>query len=379
MPHLSETETVIKRIVPYLQRRGYDLDSDLTFEDPVQLAETDRAGFVDILVHCSRANPVFLIEAKRDGTAIRAAHRKQALSYGTNKKVLLVAITNGTVFELLNVTTGKPLTINGSPINRIPCRSDLLGKVLKQLKADKTTSDLQLPDGSLPFRPGLPLTKLNHLIKTCHNTIRKIEKNEEHAFSDFSKFLFLKLLEEKWDEEGVAPPYTYTFHELALKPDGQADQVQTAIRSMIQTIRDNTPYGDVLSDTIHLKQARTYKKIVAALAAVSLSDCNLDSKGAAFEYFVRATLKGKKLGQYFTPRPLVALMLELARWQQIAESLRAGQDFKVLDLACGTGGFLVLAMNKCLRFIDEEHKAKKIHASLATHYGVKSSLTYSMG
>ena len=81
---------------------------------------------------------------------------------------------------------------------------------------------------------------------------------------------------------------------------------------------------------------------------MSFSDCDLDSKGAAFEYFVRATLKGEKLGQYFTPRPLVKLMLSLGASDQIINSVTAGEEFKVLDPACGTGGFLVLAMNVCL-------------------------------
>jgi len=50
MSKISETETVIKRIIPYLVRRGYDVDKDLTFEYPT--AGTTRAtlGFVDILV-----------------------------------------------------------------------------------------------------------------------------------------------------------------------------------------------------------------------------------------------------------------------------------------------------------------------------------------
>jgi type I restriction enzyme M protein len=80
---------------------------------------------------------------------------------------------------------------------------------------------------------------------------------------------------------------------------------------------------------------------------------------------VRATLKGKKLGQYFTPRPLVKLMLGLGRWEQIVNSLSSGEDFKVLDPACGTGGFLVLAMNQCLDAIDAKLKKKTIHKATA--------------
>jgi type I restriction enzyme M protein len=362
----SEAETVIKRILPYLVRRGYDIEKDMKFEDPVGIAGTARTGFIDILVTCGRANPVFLIEAKRDGTKITAKHKDQALEYGTSIGVLLVAVTNGRNFELLNTATKKPLLLNGSALNRIPSKSDLLGEVVRQLKRDPQLASLAIAqDRALPFRPGLPLSKLNHLIKQCHNLIRKIEKNEEHAFSDFSKFMFLKLLEEKWDQEGVPPPYSYTFHELAAMPAGKGDQIKTAVKSMIATIRNTTPYGSVLADPIRLTKDASYQNIVRHIAEVSFSDCDLDSKGAAFEYFVRATLKGKKLGQYFTPRPLVKLMLGLARWEQIVNSLAAGEDFKVLDPACGTGGFLVLAMNQCLDEIDSRLKKKSIHKATA--------------
>ena len=362
----SERETVIKRILPYLVRRGYDVEKDMSFEDPTKIAGTTRQGFIDILVTCGRPQPVFLIEAKRDGTKITAKHKEQALEYGESKKVLLVAVTNGRNFELLNTATKKPLLLNGSALDRIPSKSDLLKEVLKQLKANAQTDNIKIgEDRALPFRPGLPLSKLNHLIKQCHNLIRKIEKNEEHAFSDFSKFMFLKLLEEKWDQEQEKPPYTFTFHELAAMPVGKGDQIKSAINSMIEAIRKKADYGSVLADPIRLNKAASYQGLVKHIAGVSFSDCDLDSKGAAFEYFVRATLKGKKLGQYFTPRPLVKLMLGLGRWEQIIAALSTGDEFKVLDPACGTGGFLVLAMNHCMDDIEDRVKKKSMHRATA--------------
>jgi type I restriction enzyme M protein len=376
---ISESETVIKRILPYLVRRGYGVEEDLSFEDPVTISGTARKGFIDILVKCGRANPLFLIEAKRDGTKIAAKHRQQAIEYGASIGVLFVAVANGRTFELLNTTMKKPLLLNGSSLDRIPCRTDLLRFVLPQLKKDKTCLNIQIDDDrSLPFRPGLPLSKLNHLIKQCHNLIRKIEKNEEHAFADFSKFMFLKLLEEKWDQEQLTPPYSYTFHELASLPSGKGDQIRAAIQSMIGTIQSRTPYGSVLADPIHLVKNASYQSLVRQIAAVSFSDCDLDSKGAAFEYFVRATLKGKKLGQYFTPRPLVKLMLGLGHWEQIVNSLAAGEDFKVLDPACGTGGFLVLPMNQCLGEIETRLRDKLINKSTADSLKrrVKESVFY---
>jgi type I restriction enzyme M protein len=366
MARPSEMETVIKKIIPYLQRRGYDLDNDLSLNYPTDVE--NRKGFIDILVHCGRSTPSFVIEAKRDGTRIAQRHRKQAIEYGRSLRCLFVAITNGNVFELLNTQTKKPLKLNGSSSNRIPSKSDLTSFVLPQLRTDPRKTSISISaDRKLPFRPSLTLSKLNHLFKQCHNSIRKIEKNEEYAFSDFSKMLFLKLLEEKWDKEGTAPPYSYTFHELATTRNEQADRVQTAIQSMIETIRNDPRYGDdVLADPIKLKKEATYLIIVKRLSKVSFIDCQLDIKGATFEYFVRATLKGKKLGQYFTPRPLVKLMLALGKYRQIVSNLMASQPFKVLDPACGTGGFLVYAMNMCIQDVEDKLARGEITPQLAT-------------
>lgn len=365
MSFISETETVIKKIIPYLQRRGYDIESDLRFEEPVDIDTERKKGFIDVLVTCGKKTPYFVIEAKRDGTKLTAKHKKQAIEYGKSKNCLFVAVTNGQAFELYNVATEASLRLNGTAFNRLPSKDELIKIVIPELKKNPVSDSIYTPsDKSIPFRPGIPLTKLNHLIQQCHNTIRKIEKNEEYAFADFSKILFLKLLEEKWESEGTPPPYSYLFHQLAQTPKENADQVQNAIRSMISTITTNTRYGEVLADAIKLKKDLTYLAIVKKVSEVSWSDCNLDSKGAAFEYFVRASLKGKKLGQYFTPRPLVRLMLHLGRYKQILASLKAGLDFKVLDPACGTGGFLVYTMNLVMAELEEEYKKNEIHKTV---------------
>jgi type I restriction enzyme M protein len=46
----TETETVIKKILPYLRRRGYDIEIDLDFETGVHTPERYTKGYVDILV-----------------------------------------------------------------------------------------------------------------------------------------------------------------------------------------------------------------------------------------------------------------------------------------------------------------------------------------
>lgn len=365
----TETETVIKRVLPYLRRRGYDVEADLDFETPAKSLERYNNGYVDVNVTCGRAQPVFIIEAKRTSRKLTAKDRDQALAYGRSLKVLFVVVTNGQDIQIFNTDTGEPIRWDGRLTSKIP-RRDQLPKVVSHLKANRKSSDVPLSsDSSLPFRPGLPLKQLNGLFARCHTRIRNIEKSDKHDFADFSKLLFLKLLEEKSDaSDDFKLPYTYRFFELAEKPAAVADQVKDAVNQMLDAVRKKE-YGDVLVDPIHLKDPKTYHYIVQQLAGVSFTDSGLDTKGAAFEYFVRATLKGKRLGQYFTPRPLVELMTVLIGRQAIVGSLMSGVDVRVLDPACGTGGFLVFLMKDGLSqlgaLLQSRRITKATHDSLA--------------
>ena len=360
----SETDTVIKRILPYLVRRGYDVETDIDFETATKHPERYTKGYVDLLVTGGKTKPQFLVEAKRSSKSLTAKDAKQAIDYGIANKVPFVVVTNGKDIRAYNTKNKQPVRWDGILTEKIPSKEQLPA-VMRALKANPDATDLPLGTGksSLPFRPGLPLKQLNALFARCHSAIRKIEKNEETAFDDFSRLLFLKLLEEKSDASDFELPYSYRFHELAARPEQEADQVRDAIEQMIKAIKDKTPFGDVIGTRLNLKNAKTFRYIVSQLAAVSFYDSSLDSKGAAFEYFVRATLKGKKLGQYFTPRPVVRLASVLIGRKKIFGSLLSGEQPKILDPACGTGGFLVYFMQDALEWAAEAKRDKLLTQS----------------
>lgn len=363
----TETETVIKKIIPYLERRGYDVSNDLDFETGVELSEKYGKGYVDILVKIKN-KPAFLIEAKKISKKLTDSDRDQAISYANSPSINVhfVVVTNGNQIQCFNPTTKERIRWDGKLDDKIPSKSQLRS-VVNQMRANKLSSDITLSsDKSLPFRPGLALRQLNALFYKCHSAIRKIEKNEDNAFSDFSKLLFLKLLEEKSDvDDSFNLPYSYRFHELAEKPAEQADQVKNSILSMISDIVKERAYGEVLETDIKLKNPKTFQYVVKELSNVSFYDCSLDSKGAAFEYFVRATLKGKRLGQYFTPRELVQTMLAMVGRKKIITSILSGNKIKVLDPACGTGGFLVFLMEDSLKqlkkMLDHREITKEVY------------------
>ena len=367
----TETETVIKKILPYLERRGYDISQDLDFETAISSTDRYGKGYVDILVTLGKKKPSFLIEAKRISKKISRQDRDQAIKYGKSKdiNVPFVVVTNGLDIHCFNTSNSGRILWDNKLIDRIPSKMQL-GEILRTLRTNP--DQLAIPitkDISLPYRPGLALKQLNALFYQCHNIIRKIEKNEENAFSDFSKILFLKLLEEKNDiENDFDLPYSYRFYELAERPTSESDQVMDSILSMINMIKRHKKYGKVLDENIKLKNPKTFYNIIKILSSVSFYDCSLDSKGAAFEYFVRATLKGKKLGQYFTPRELVQVMYYLVGKNKIVNALISGASIKVLDPACGTGGFLVFLMQESIKQLANKLKKRELDSNTFRAY-----------
>ncbi|MCB0692405.1 MAG: SAM-dependent DNA methyltransferase [Saprospiraceae bacterium] len=85
--------------------------------------------------------------------------------------------------------------------------------------------------------------------------------------------------------------------------------------------------------------------MVEYLQGINFDATDLDSKGRAFETFMGSFFRGE-FGQYFTPRAIV---------QFIVEALPIKNTSLVLDTSCGSGGFLLYALDKVRRQADKEY------------------------
>nr|WP_319373877.1 N-6 DNA methylase [uncultured Methanobacterium sp.] len=104
-------------------------------------------------------------------------------------------------------------------------------------------------------------------------------------------------------------------------------------------------YKDILGakDTIDLDD-KSITYVVGELQNYCLMDAERDAVGDAFEVFVQKALKGGS-GQFFTPKNVVKTAVEI---------LDPNIDDKIIDPACGSGGFLV----ECLRHLHEKIEEK---------------------
>ncbi len=91
---------------------------------------------------------------------------------------------------------------------------------------------------------------------------------------------------------------------------------------------------EVFTDTIRIEDV-TLRTVVSHLEAIDLSKTDLDVKGVAFEQFMDGFFKGD-FGQYFTPREIIDFAIKM---------IKPEHDQLVLDPACGSGGFLLHALD----------------------------------
>lgn len=87
--------------------------------------------------------------------------------------------------------------------------------------------------------------------------------------------------------------------------------------------------------------------IVTQLQMFSLLDSDVDVKGKAYEEVVGSNLRGDR-GEFFTPRNVCNMMVEM---------LDPTDKDLILDPACGTGGFLISAMNHVVSSIKKDVRA----------------------
>ena len=105
----------------------------------------------------------------------------------------------------------------------------------------------------------------------------------------------------------------------------------------------------------------TIKEIVKLIEHLNLRIVEEDWNGRVFETFLSAVIRGKELGQFFTPRTVVRFMVKMANLK--IEYDRKNEEYKpdlILDGCCGTGGFLIISLSDMFEKVDKIPIDKKI-------------------
>ena len=164
--------------------------------------------------------------------------------------------------------------------------------------------------------------------------------NPSEAFDELDKLIFCKI----WDERKprkIGEPYDFQIITVSKQeekdPDSRRAKENKNLLNRIKALYEEGRKKDkeVFRDDIRLTPEKV-RTVVGYLESVNLGETDLDSKGRAFETFMGSFFRGN-FGQYFTPREIVKFIVDV---------LPITQDSKVLDTSCGSGGFLLYALNK---------------------------------
>ncbi len=186
------------------------------------------------------------------------------------------------------------------------------------------------------------------------------ELNPSEAFDELDKLIFCKIFDEKKKRKNG---YPYDFQIIKVEPKSRdkrdiekADREtnENLLQRLISLYEEGKLIGERKNDTeifregIKLNAAKA-RTVVSYLEGVDLLNTDLDSKGRAFETFMGSFFRGD-FGQYFTPRNIVSF---------IVDSLPIDENDRVLDTSCGSGGFLLHALDKVRKAARDFHEIKE--------------------
>ena len=209
-------------------------------------------------------------------------------------------------------------------------------------------NDLERPERSHSRKPAND--SLIKVFKRSHDYIYANEGRKKDAFWQLLYLIFCKLYDEKRRftefEKGISYRKKFWVGVKEQNTNEGRKAVADRIKSLFKELKDDDIFSGVFdgNESIDLTD-KGLAFIAGELAKYSFLDATVDVKGLAYETIVSNTLK-QEAGQFFTPRNIVRAMVEM---------LNPDEHTRVLDPACGSGGFLVMVL---------DHVRKKIAAEM---------------
>lgn len=200
----------------------------------------------------------------------------------------------------------------------------------------------------LDFKQLRPATELESVFRRCHDYIYGNQGlPKDAAFHELLKVIFCKV----HDEKESARIRFYVANKELRSPIGQI-KVKERLEEIFSEVKER--YSHIFKTETDEKielLPKVLAYIVGQLQHFSLILTDTDVKGAAYEAIVGANLRGDR-GEFFTPRNVCKMAVESLFNMYPSERWNG---LRIIDPACGTGGFLIEIINFLKRhFIDEE-------------------------
>lgn len=310
----------------------------------------------------SEDNPKIVIDAKSpDEDLDDWGYQVAGYALGLNRKfkdenpVRFTILTNGLKLQLCNWDEEEPILImKFDDFVKGNKKFDELIALINPANMKKQTGRNEISVQNFLTKPSVDEVK--SAFNKCHRIIWKKDKlSPTDAFYEFSKIIFVKLNEDKRIRKIIEEGKTLKRADFKFSLDWleeRESETENPLSSILfadllshlqEQIEKNKKKPIFLEgEGIELKTP-TIKEVVKVLQNYDLYTIDEDLNGRMFETFLNATIRGRELGQYFTPRKVVKFVTKMADLQ-IRKDGDGYRIDKVLDACCGSGGFLIDAM-----------------------------------
>ena len=265
----------------------------------------------------AKKNPYIVIECKKDGTSEPEFEQAIEQAFGNCNALRgeYAAVIAGNTRRFFNVEDFGAMERDQNVIANIPVRD---GKVQEwRFKRNDPDWDIQ----------AVGRGDLIRVLEKCHDTLwQGGKRSETEAFDELAKILFVKIRDEK-RRRGQGDPYDFQ-----IKTGETPKSVANRIKVLYQEAKVHD--SEVFTEDVKVDDDVLFT-VIGHLQGINLNKTDLDVKGVAFEVFLGDYFKGK-MGQYFTPRELVEFIIKM---------IEPHYEERILDPACGSGGFLLYAMD----------------------------------
>lgn len=305
--------------------------------------------YADIVVYADKSmkKPLILVECKREEASQGELDQgiEQGFGYANSIDADFVWMTSGIRSDYFRRDRAAPRDRVANRLADLPKPGKGIARA-KYVKGGVDGFELKTVEEN----------ELTRIFKQAHDALwAGGKRNPAEAFDELDKLIFCKIWDERVKRKNGDP---YDFQVFS---DDKGDDLKNRIHSLY--IKGREKDEEVFKEDIRLSNAEL-QTVVGYLAATNLNKTDLDSKGRAFETFMTGFFRGE-FGQYFTPRKIV---------QFIVDALPITNENVVLDTSCGSGGFLLHALDKVRKQADR--KAQEGYFDPATPEGYKEHFDF---
>lgn len=324
---------------------------------PVKMGSDTKEADIVVYNDDECTQPHILVECKKSDISDlefeQAIKQAYSYAYAMPNEVKFVWVTSSDKSKYFEVDKSKDSKITLSDIPQFGVKKLANYKFvygadsLKQIEGQQSFFDLKT----------IEQDALTNRFKKAHDALWDGgQLNPSEAFDELDKLIFCKI----WDEnKDRIPGEPYDFQIITVdaseiknfKKLGESElskaiqneenkRLYERIKTLYEEGRKKDP--EVFKDNIRLTPEKI-RTVVEYLQDINIGETDLDAKGRAFETFMTSFFRGN-FGQYFTPREIVSFIVDV---------LPITNESMVLDTSCGSGGFLLYALNKVRQQADK--------------------------